>query len=160
MLRTALSAAEMDPKSTAVAPVKFVPVMITTVPPVAGPMFGEMAVTVGTGTPTSKVLLMVEIDSAVGVIFGFSVSVAVSVSPLPVWLNCKPEYAAMPVASLTAAEPPVRVPLPFNVSGMVMVGSGVAVATNGLPLSSSVTAAPKLVPVNTFAGGSVLKLSA
>ena len=39
--------AGVEPKSTAVAPVKFVPVMVTVVPPAAGPLVGLKAVTVG-----------------------------------------------------------------------------------------------------------------
>ena len=35
------------PKTTLVAPVKLVPVMVTVVPPAVGPEVGEMAVTVG-----------------------------------------------------------------------------------------------------------------
>ena len=38
------------PKRTAVAPLKFVPVMVTVVPPVAGPDVGEMLLTVGAAT--------------------------------------------------------------------------------------------------------------
>ena len=41
--------APVDPKSTAVAPVKLVPVMATDVPPVAGPDVGVIAVIVGSG---------------------------------------------------------------------------------------------------------------
>ena len=37
------------PKLTAVAPVKLVPVMVTVVPPVVGPVSGLTAVTVGGG---------------------------------------------------------------------------------------------------------------
>ncbi len=37
----------VDPKSTAVAPVKLVPVRVTEVPPVEGPLVGVTAVTVG-----------------------------------------------------------------------------------------------------------------
>jgi hypothetical protein len=37
------------PKSTAVAPVKFVPVTVTVVPPDVGPELGLIAVTVGAG---------------------------------------------------------------------------------------------------------------
>ena len=37
------------PKSTLVAPVKPVPVMVTVVPPPVGPDVGEMLVTVGAG---------------------------------------------------------------------------------------------------------------
>ena len=39
----------MPPKLTAVAPLKLVPVMVTTVPPVVGPLLGLTAVTVGGG---------------------------------------------------------------------------------------------------------------
>ena len=38
------------PKLTAVAPVKLVPVIVTEVPPAAGPLAGLMPVTVGVGT--------------------------------------------------------------------------------------------------------------
>ena len=39
--------AAVAPKLTAVAPVKLVPVIVTLVPPVAGPLVGETDVTVG-----------------------------------------------------------------------------------------------------------------
>ena len=39
----------MPPKLTAVAPVKLVPVMVTTVPPAVGPLLGLTPVTVGGG---------------------------------------------------------------------------------------------------------------
>ncbi len=42
--------AAMDPKVTAVAPVKAEPVSVTTVPPEVGPVAGEMLVTVGATT--------------------------------------------------------------------------------------------------------------
>src|SRR5205823_1380537 len=38
------------PNLTAVAPVKLVPLMVTEVPPAAGPLVGEIEVTVGTAT--------------------------------------------------------------------------------------------------------------
>ena len=38
------------PKRTAVAPLKFEPVMMTVVPPIAGPVVGEMLLTVGAAT--------------------------------------------------------------------------------------------------------------
>ncbi len=38
------------PNFTAVAPVKLVPVIVTVVPPVVGPLVGDTLVTVGTGT--------------------------------------------------------------------------------------------------------------
>ena len=41
--------AGVPPKLTAVAPMRLVPVMVTLVPPVAGPVVGETAVTVGAG---------------------------------------------------------------------------------------------------------------
>lgn len=39
--------AAVPPMVTLVAPVKLVPVMVTDVPPVVGPLVGETAVTVG-----------------------------------------------------------------------------------------------------------------
>ena len=42
--------AAVPPNVTAVAPEKFVPVMITVVPPVDGPAVGEIEVTVGAAT--------------------------------------------------------------------------------------------------------------
>ncbi|MNU10284.1 hypothetical protein D3C72_2573480 [compost metagenome] len=39
--------AAVPPKVTAVTPEKFVPLMITVVPPAAGPVVGEIEVTVG-----------------------------------------------------------------------------------------------------------------
>ena len=44
-----VKAAETAPKKTPVAPVKFVPVMLTGVPPTVGPAVGLIAVTVGAG---------------------------------------------------------------------------------------------------------------
>ena len=52
------------------------------------------------------------------------------------------------------AEPPVRVPLPVRVSGIVTAGA------NGLPLSVRVTLAAKLAPAVELAGGSPEKLRA
>jgi len=42
--------AETAPNVTAVAPVKLVPVIVTVVPPVAGPCMGAIDVTVGAAT--------------------------------------------------------------------------------------------------------------
>jgi len=42
-----VKAADPPPMVTAVAPVKFVPVMVTAVPPAVVPLVGEIAVTVG-----------------------------------------------------------------------------------------------------------------
>jgi len=50
LLLTAKLAAGAEPKSTAVAPVKPVPVIVTLVPPDAGPMVGETEVILGAGT--------------------------------------------------------------------------------------------------------------
>jgi len=41
---------ELLPNLTALAPLKFVPVIVTLVPPAAGPLVGEIEVTVGAGT--------------------------------------------------------------------------------------------------------------
>ena len=49
-LLTVKPVALVAPKRTAVAPLKFVPVMVTVVPPVAGPDVGEMLLTVGAPT--------------------------------------------------------------------------------------------------------------
>ena len=49
-LTTVTPVAAVVPKSTAVAPVKPVPVIVTRVPPAAGPLFGLMPVTVGAAT--------------------------------------------------------------------------------------------------------------
>jgi len=48
-LRKVKLVAGVEPKVTALAPIKPVPVTVTTVPPVAGPVAGDRAVTVGTG---------------------------------------------------------------------------------------------------------------
>ena len=42
-------AAAVPPNATALAPVKFVPVIVTDVPPATGPDVGEIEVTVGAG---------------------------------------------------------------------------------------------------------------
>ena len=49
-LTTVTPVAGVVPKSTAVAPVKPVPVIVTRVPPAAGPLFGLIPVTVGAAT--------------------------------------------------------------------------------------------------------------
>ncbi len=49
-LLTVKEPAAVAPKLTAVAPVKFVPVMVTLVPPDGGPVFGLTLVTVGAAT--------------------------------------------------------------------------------------------------------------
>jgi hypothetical protein len=46
-LTTVTSMAAWVPKLTAVAPVRAVPVIVTTVPPASGPAVGEIPVTVG-----------------------------------------------------------------------------------------------------------------
>jgi hypothetical protein len=66
--------AGMDPKSTAVAPVKFVPVMVTVVPPSVGPPDGEIPLTVGGGSDRLKLVLF-------GVRVGGDGRVAVNVRP-------------------------------------------------------------------------------
>jgi hypothetical protein len=48
-LLTVNEVAAVAPNFTAVTPVKLVPVMVTLVPPVAKPLFGDTAVTVGAG---------------------------------------------------------------------------------------------------------------
>ena len=49
---SAVMVAALVPKSTAVAPERLVPVMVTEVPPPAGPVVGLMEVTVGLGATT------------------------------------------------------------------------------------------------------------
>lgn len=51
-LLTVKLVAAVPPMLTAVAPVKFVPVIVTLVPPVVGPLDGFIVVTVG-GAPTT-----------------------------------------------------------------------------------------------------------
>jgi hypothetical protein len=46
-LTTVTPVADDPPNTTAVAPVKLVPVMVTAVPPATGPVVGEIEVTVG-----------------------------------------------------------------------------------------------------------------
>jgi hypothetical protein len=46
-LTTVMPVADDPPNITAVAPVKLVPVMVTAVPPAAGPNVGEIEVTAG-----------------------------------------------------------------------------------------------------------------
>jgi hypothetical protein len=50
-LTTVKDAAAVEPKLTAVAPRKSVPVMVTRVPPTSGPLVGLTAVTTGCTTP-------------------------------------------------------------------------------------------------------------
>jgi hypothetical protein len=52
--RTVKDDAGLVPKSTAVAPVRFIPEMVTVVPPVDGPEVGLMPVRVGGGTMKVK----------------------------------------------------------------------------------------------------------
>ena len=49
-LLTVKPVAAVLPKVTAVAPPRLVPVRVTVVPPVCGPLLGEMEVTVGAAT--------------------------------------------------------------------------------------------------------------
>ena len=49
-LLTVKEAAAVPPKLTAVAPLRFVPVIVTLVPPAGGPVLGLMPVTVGADT--------------------------------------------------------------------------------------------------------------
>jgi hypothetical protein len=49
LLPTLNDVAVVLPNFTAVAPVKFVPVIVRLVPPAGGPLFGEIEVTVGAG---------------------------------------------------------------------------------------------------------------
>ena len=54
LLTTVTSVAAFVPKSTTVAPVKLVPVIVTEVPPAAGPLVGLRLVTAGAeGVPVS-----------------------------------------------------------------------------------------------------------
>jgi hypothetical protein len=55
------------PKSTAVAPVKPVPVIVTDVPPVVAPLFGETEVTVG-AVPVAASVLKVRTSPGVHVV--------------------------------------------------------------------------------------------
>ncbi len=48
-LTTVTPVAAMPPKVTVAPLTKFVPVIVTTVPPVSGPLFGETELTVGGG---------------------------------------------------------------------------------------------------------------
>ncbi|MNE07163.1 hypothetical protein D3C80_997700 [compost metagenome] len=45
-----VKAVATPPKVTTIAPEKFVPPIVTLVPPASGPLFGEIDVTVGAGT--------------------------------------------------------------------------------------------------------------
>ena len=47
---SAVIVAALDPKSTALAPPRLVPVMVTLVPPPVGPLVGLIEVTVGAAT--------------------------------------------------------------------------------------------------------------
>ena len=97
-LLTVNEVAAVPPNRTAVAPVKLLPVMVTGVPPAAGPLFGEIDVTVGAAR---KVNWSAELAALVPPKF---VTVTSTV-PLPAG-----EVAAIDVALLTvnevAAEPP------------------------------------------------------
>ena len=73
-LMTMTLVAGVVPKSTAVAPVKLVPVMVTEVPPAGRPPDGEIPVTVGGGSDRLKLVLF-------GVRVGGDGRVAVNVRP-------------------------------------------------------------------------------
>jgi hypothetical protein len=55
---TVTLAALAEPNLTALAPVNPVPVMVTAVPPVAGPLVGEMDDTVGAATSGSDDMIV------------------------------------------------------------------------------------------------------
>ena len=76
-LTTVNAVAATTPNFTLVVPVKLVPVMVTVVPPDVGPTVGLSAVTVGTTSARSKLLLVAE--TAIG---EFSVRAAVSINPV------------------------------------------------------------------------------
>ena len=76
-LTTVNAVAATTPNLTLLAPVKFVPVMVTVVPPAAGPKVGLSAVTIGATSARSKLLLVAEM--AIG---EFSVRAAVSINPV------------------------------------------------------------------------------
>jgi hypothetical protein len=62
-LLTVNEVAGVPPNRTAVARMKLSPVMVTGVPPVAGPLFGEIDVTVGAGTCAWASLLVPAINA-------------------------------------------------------------------------------------------------
>ena len=64
---TAVTVPAVDPKSTAVAPVKLVPLTVTEVPPAAGPLEGLTPLTVGGGVVGELVIgaLMAEVPLGV-----------------------------------------------------------------------------------------------
>jgi hypothetical protein len=61
-LTTVTEVAAAPPKVTLVAPLKFVPVMVTACPPPVGPEEGDTAVTVG-GPPTTLIRVIVSVES-------------------------------------------------------------------------------------------------
>ena len=69
-LTTVTLVAAMLPKLTAVAPVKFVPVIVTLVPPAADPLAGLTVVTVGAlAIPVpERLMLFVETGARVGLV--------------------------------------------------------------------------------------------
>ena len=57
-LSTVTLVADTPPIMTPVAPVKFVPVMVTAVPPVVAPLLGEMDVTAGAGELKTEIVML------------------------------------------------------------------------------------------------------
>lgn len=62
-LLMAKDAALVAPNFTAVAPVKSMPVIVTAVPPAAGPLFGEIEITEGAGTCAKALRLVPATDA-------------------------------------------------------------------------------------------------
>ena len=75
-LSTVNDVALLGPNLTDVAPVKLVPVMVTEVPPVVGPVFGLTAVTVGAATITANENVLNEVW-ATGTVESVTVTVKV-----------------------------------------------------------------------------------
>src|SRR5450830_673706 len=103
--------AAVAPKVTAVVPVKFVPLIVTLVPPVAGPEVGEMLVTVGAAT-------YVNWSAALVALVPPGVVILTSTVPVPagaVAVICVALTTVMPVAAVapkvTAVVPVKFVPL-------------------------------------------------
>ncbi len=89
----------MVPKSTAVAPVKFVPVIVTSVPPAAGPLVGLRPVTAGAR----------DVDELVGSrgrpMCRPGVVTVTSTTPVPAGLSAVIEVSLTTVTSVAAAVP-------------------------------------------------------
>ena len=161
LLATITPVAEVVPNMTEVAPVRAVPVTVTTVPPAVVPLVGETPETVGAGTATkvnwsAELVALVPLDErtvtstvpvpaevvAVIEVSLFMVKLAAGVAPklTPVALGL-----VKPVPVMVTAVPPAAVPLVGAMS--VTVGGGAIANASGARVAMPAALASSAIAV-------------